>query len=678
MGHRWVPALSQYNLDIVYRTGPSNRDADALSHIRWPQKLKEVVPQAVVQAMCQYATTDESLVESVALDDAVLPDQWDSTPLDLSVDWQKEQADDPVLSQIINCVVNGIPWPSGPGRSQECKTLVKEKSRLRMRNNLLYRVRCVGDGDSPEMQQQLVIPSTARQCILEQVHDKAGHMGQDRTLTLLRPRCFWPGMASDVREHVRDCARCVRRKHPVNQVAPLQNVFTTQPIELVCMDYLTLETSKGGFENILVVTDHFTKYSQAYPTRNQTAKMTAQVLYNNFIVHYGFPARLHSDQGRNFESKVIKELCVLGGIEKSRTIPYHPMENGQCERFNRTLLEMLGTLETDQKVDWKTYVAPLVHIYNSTQHDTTGFSPYFLLFGREPRLPIDLLLPSPDTTGAKTFTGYIEGLRERLKHAHQVVQARLTGKGEASQKWYAKKVRGATLQLGDQVLLRQIGLQGKNKLADRWQEEVYVVTSQPNASIPVFSVRRLDGHGKVKTVHRNLLLPVRSVPTPVPNKPKSGPSQTPILTRSRTRLRDRNDSAPRSDSSPESVQSHDTVSTVVPQPQISVIAWKADSSLDLDEDETSVLLDESVVRSEDGGTADRSSEGGDQEADISESDSEMDPGNESTGQMRLSPDGPSNPGTGSVPSSSTEVRPRRIVRHRRQPGWMRSGEWDVG
>ena len=485
-------------------------------------------------------------------------------------------------------------------------------------------------------------------------------------------------MASDVREHVRDCARCVRRKHPVNQVAPLQNVFTTQPMELVGMDYLTLETSKGGFENILVVTDHLTKYSQAYPTRNQTAKMTAQVLYNNFIVHYGFPARLHSDQGRNFESKVIKELCVLGGIEKSRTTPYHPMGNGQCERFNRTLLEMLGTLETDQKVDWKTYVAPLVHMYNSTQHDTTGFSPYFLLFGREPRLPIDLLLPSPDTTGAKTFTGYIEGLRERLKHAHQVVQARLTGKGEASQKWYAKKVRCATLQLGDQVLLRQIGLQGKNKLADRWQEEVYVVTSQPNASIPVFSVRRLDGHGKVKTVHRNLLLPVRSVPTPVPNKPKSVPSQTPILTRSRTRLRDRNDCAPRSDSSPESVQSHDTVSTVVPQPQISVIAWKTDSSLDLDEDETSVLLDESVVRSEDGGTADRSSEGGDQEADISESDSEMDPGNESTAQMRMSPDGPSNPGTGSVPSSPTEVRPRRIVRHRRQPGWMRSGEWDVG
>ena len=519
MGHRWVAALSQYNFDTVYRTGSSNRDTDALSCIRWPQNLKEIVPQAVVQAMCQYVTSDESLVESVALNDAVLPEQWDSTPLDLSVDWQKEQADDPVLSKIIDCVVNGTPWPSGPGRSQECKTLVKEKSRLRMRHNLLYRVRTIGDGDPPEMQYQLVVPTTVRKCILEHVHDKAGHMGQDRTLTLLRPRCFWPGMASDVKEHLRECARCVRRTQPVNQVAPLQNVFTTQPMELVCMDYLTLETSKGGFENILVVTDHFTKYSLAYPTRNQTAKMTAQVLYNNFIVHYGFPARLHSDQGRNFESKVIKELCVLGGIEKSRTTPYQPMGNGQCERFNRTLLEMLGTLETDLKVDWKTYVAPLVHMCNSTQHDTTGFSLYHLLFGREPRLPIDLLLPSPDTAGAKTFSSYIEGLRERLKHAHQVVQARLKGKWEASQKWYSKKVRGASLQPGDQVLLRQIGLQGKNKLADRWQEEVYVVTSQPNASIPVFSVRRLDGHGKVKTVHRNLLLPVRSVPTPVPSKP---------------------------------------------------------------------------------------------------------------------------------------------------------------
>ena len=160
-----------------------------------------------------------------------------------------------MLALIIQSLVNGTPWPSGPGRSQECRTLVKEKSCLKIRNNLLYHVRTIGEGDPPEMQYQLVVPTTARKCILEHVNEKAGHMGQDRTMALLRLRCFWPGMASDVKEHVRDCTQCVWRKHLVNQVAPLQNVFTTQPMELVCRDYLTLETSKGGFENILVVTD---------------------------------------------------------------------------------------------------------------------------------------------------------------------------------------------------------------------------------------------------------------------------------------------------------------------------------------------------------------------------------------------------------------------------------------
>lgn len=135
-------------------------------------------------------------------------------------------------------------------------------------------------------------------------------------------------------------------------------------MELVCIDFLSLERSKGGFENILVITDHFTRYAQAFPTRNQLVKTTAKILFENFIVHYGFPARIHSDQGRTFESSLIKELCTLAGVEKTRTSPYHPMGNGMTERFNKTLLNMLGTLENHQKEDWKTYVAPLVHSHN--------------------------------------------------------------------------------------------------------------------------------------------------------------------------------------------------------------------------------------------------------------------------------------------------------------------------
>jgi transposase InsO family protein len=119
------------------------------------------------------------------------------------------------------------------------------------------------------------------------------------------------------------------------------------------VDFLSLEPSKGAVENILVVTDQFSRYAQAFPTKNQTAQTTAKVLFENFIVHYGFPKRLHSDQGRNFESATIKSLCELAGVKKSRTTPYHPMGNGQCERFNRTLLSMLGTLSSEQKADWK-------------------------------------------------------------------------------------------------------------------------------------------------------------------------------------------------------------------------------------------------------------------------------------------------------------------------------------
>ena len=239
------------------------------------------------------------------------------------------------------------------------------------------------------------------------------------------------------------------------------NIKTSEPLELVCLDYLTLETSKGGYQHILVITDHFTKYAVAIPTRNQTAKTTADAFYNNFVLHYGLPKRLHSDQGANFESNLIKELCTLTGIERSRTTPYHPMGNGLTERFNRTLLQMLGTLTTEQKQNWKKYVGPMVHAYNSLRQDTTGHTPYFLMFGRQPRLPVDFTFGLNTHTRKQPMSSYVADLKIRLQTTHDLATKAPESAQKRQKKGYDRKVRGNSIKVGDRVLVKILAFDGK-------------------------------------------------------------------------------------------------------------------------------------------------------------------------------------------------------------------------
>ena len=146
------------------------------------------------------------------------------------------------------------------------------------------------------------------------------------------------------------------------------------------------------------------------------------------------------------------------------------MGNGQVERFNQTLLQMLGTLEKYQKSDWKAHVPTLVHAYNATIHDTTGYSPYFLMFGRHPRLAIDAFLGlSPDPLSANHQTEYARKLRERLQFAYRKAQKVAQESAAKHKATYDLKVRHSTLHEGDRVLVKNVGLRGKRKLADRWE-----------------------------------------------------------------------------------------------------------------------------------------------------------------------------------------------------------------
>ena len=506
-GHRWLAELSNFDFSIQYRSGALNGDADALS--RKPKQLET----DMVKEICNAAAMEEHGITSASINVEEVMCQEEQLVVNHRTkqhDWKKIQHDDNILRELVELVEKA----QKPSRREQRKLAEKSKdfriyisqwNRLCLRDGVLYRKRMTDEGEV----YQLVLPTTERPRALEGLHDQHGHLGQAKTLELVRSRFFWPRMSEEVNEKIHKCLPCVKRKRNIPDKAPLVNIKTCEPYELVCIDYLTLEPSKGGIENVLVVTDHFTRYAQAVPTRNQTARTTAEALLGIFNT-YGIPKRLHSDQGRNFESAVIKEMCNLLGIWKSRTTPYHPMGNGQCERFNSTLMNMIGTLEEEQKANWKKYVPTLVHAYNCTKNESTGYSPFYLMFGRQARLPIDVAMgvePGGRHKEHQSTTAYAKDLKERLDQAYKIASKEGEKSGKRNKQQYDKKVKGNTIDVGDRVLVRKVGFQSKHKLANRWEDEIYEVIKQPDESIPVFVVK---GHeqGKKRTLHRNMLLPI--------------------------------------------------------------------------------------------------------------------------------------------------------------------------
>ena len=506
-GHRWVAALSNYTFSIIYKPGKGHKDADALSCIKWPEAM-ELDPQTV-HAVCEGVQAPHGKVETLCqgahVVDALSKDR--ATPGMTSLEWCHIQAQDPILSHIIRELHNKTigRMKIKVGMPSEMKALIRNRAQLTLKHGVLYKNKKV----NARTKQLLVIPQSHRQRAIEGCHDHVGHLGQDRVLDLLRDRLYWPGMHADVVSYINSCPRCLRRKSQQDK-APLVNIETSQPLELIHLDYLKIQPSKGNIENVLVITDHFTRYAQAFPSKTQTALTTAKLLWNNFILHYGFPDKIISDQERNFESELIGHLCQLAGVQKLRTSPYHPQTNGQCERFNGTLLNMLGTLTPEQKKDWKSHVPALVHAYNCTRNTATGFSSYFLLFGREPRLPVDVEfgLQRGGQKGSPGESNYISQLKKRLQFAYRKAKCMAQKQQARHRGLYNLRCRGATLSVGDLVLVKQTAWKGRHKIQDRWEDREYQVEDQPTPGIPVYTVKSLSG-GQTKVLHRNLLLPLQ-------------------------------------------------------------------------------------------------------------------------------------------------------------------------
>ena len=258
-----------------------------------------------------------------------------------------------------------------------------------------------------------------------------------------------------------------------------------------------------------MVTDHFTRYAQAYVTTSQTAVTVARVLFTQFFTQYGWPTKLITDQGPQFEGRLFQNLMKEAQIQKIRTTPYHPEGNAQCEQFNRTLLNMLGTMPPNAKKEWQEWASAMTHMYNCTVSKTTGFAPYYLMFGREPKIPIDIELNLPSTREEVSPSTYVERLKHKLEWAFQKAQENIQCDMISRKKYHDKSVCCHKLEVGDLVLLRDKKPGSNYKIADQWVEGIFEVVSQKESN-PVFKIGQLET-GVEHVIHRNMIHPARSV-----------------------------------------------------------------------------------------------------------------------------------------------------------------------
>ena len=323
-------------------------------------------------------------------------------------------------------------------------------------------------------------------------------------------------MARDLRNHIRKCSRC-KKFEAAPPVAPLRPLACSGQGELLHVDFTSIEETvplrkEPVIRNVMVMQDHFSKYVVTYVVKDQTAHTAAEMLRNGYFGLFGVPTYLVSDQGKAFTGHLISNLCELYGVQKLRTSPYHAQTNGQVERMNQTIIRMIGKLEQDKKARWSEHLPEMLAAYNGTHSAVTGYSPYFLLFGRKSRMPVDCLFPPlHDSPHQAKMEVSVAAMQKRLKEAFAVAR-HLTSKEAARQRRYYDRKAGAV------VMVRTNGFVGKRKVKDRWEDGGFIVESQLE-DWPVYKVRcptsDVKQKPKYRILHRNCLLLVTNEDNPI-------------------------------------------------------------------------------------------------------------------------------------------------------------------
>ena len=325
---------------------------------------------------------------------------------------------------------------------------------------------------------RICVPRNLRDAVMWQMHDTptAGHMGVRRTLDkLTKSQYYWPHLRRYVHDYVSSCDICEERKNPARKKrAYMKTHLSGVKFERIAVDIAgPFPKTSNGFMYILVISDYFTKFTEIFPLKNMEAETVTETMFRGWIKRYGCPQEIHSDQGSQFESQIFQEMCKLLQINKTRTTAYHPQSDGMIERMNRTVKDILSKYISVNQTDWDKFVDSVVFAYNSTVHDTTGITPYRMVFGEEIKLPVDIATEKVDigqSSVPKTQAEYVRELERSLNEMYDIVRD-VTGKLSFRQKrYYDRNVRSSNYDIGDLVRRNQpkVMVGTKSKLARKW------------------------------------------------------------------------------------------------------------------------------------------------------------------------------------------------------------------
>ena len=482
---RWLEVLSTYELTIVHRAGTKHTNADGLSR-RPCGECKYCERQELKEKIAEVHPNCNPLCAGVRDQQSSPKSSSDWLPVWSLEELETLQKDDLIVNTALSWVKQGErpSWSDMRNEGAVLRRFWTMWKQLTLKDGLLYVLAKESTTNSPVL--RLVAPHQVRTAILEFLHDHrtAAHLGITKTHKKVRDRFWWPQLKKDVVRWCKFCPACQKRNLRVGRrTAPLQQEPVGSPLERMAMDILSFrETTADGNCCVLVIIDYFSKYADAFALPDHTALTVADCLVTEVFTRVGVPLILHSDQGAEFTSNLMNDLCRLLQINKTRTTPYHARSDGLTEKFNSTLINMLSKFCNDNKENWDDHLPYIMCAYRASVQESTGFTPNRLFLGREINLPVDVMFPVGDrhlNVSKGCPVKYVEWVQQTMEQSFEHARENLRTSAIRQKSYYDKRAIMRKFQRGDWVVRYYHPLLVKSKLNNRYMGP-YVVLRPVN------------------------------------------------------------------------------------------------------------------------------------------------------------------------------------------------------